>query len=213
MNKQINLKFNMSYLKTLAKEKFIRMSKDENLWDQIEDKLQDDFKPVCIYSIYDGLKREDSKLFIDDYTLTSSVFNSIPTEILNECAVFIISVGGSEKAQGILDEALFHMVKISFIEALRDLLRQELQEEHLVGSYFSPGIGDMDIKEIPTFAKLVDFNQAGVTVNDSYMMTPEKSLAGMYMFFSESHPESHNSCDTCMSRGYGCNLCSQGENK
>ena len=208
MNKQIKLNINKSYLRLLAKDKFINMSKDESLWDKVHEKLGKDIDPVCIYSIYSGLRREDSKLFIDDYTLTSSVFTSIPTEIIGECAVFVISLGENEKGKGILDEALIHMLKIAYIEAIRDLLRQELQEDHLVGSYFAPGLGDMRLEELPTFAKLVDFDQANVTINENYMMIPEKSIAGMYMFFSESHPENHNSCETCMSRGYGCDLCS-----
>lgn len=208
MNKQIKLKYNMDYLKSIAKNKFIDMSEDESLWDKVDESVINQLNPVCIYSIYSGLEREDGQLKIGDYQLKSSVFNSIPKEILGECAVFVISIGDKEKSNGILDEALNHMVKVAFLEAMRDLLRQELQEDHLVGSYFAPGIGDMPVEEITTFTKLVDFEQAGVSVNDSFMMIPEKSMAGMYMFFSESHPESHNSCDTCMSRGYGCNLCS-----
>lgn len=208
MNKQIKLKFNREYLTSIAKNKFIDMSKDEALWDKVDKSIFEKINPVCIYSIYSDLEKENGNLKIGEYALKSSVFNSIPKEILNECAVFVISIGDCKEDNGILDETLNHMVKIAFLEGMRDLLRQELQEDHLVGSYFAPGIGDMPVEEINTFTNLVDFQQAGVTVNNSFMMIPEQSMVGMYMFFSESHPESHNSCDTCMARGYGCNLCS-----
>ena len=208
MNKQIKLKFNKDYLLSIVKNKFIDMAKDENLWDKVDNNFIENLEPICIYSIYSGLERENGILKIGDYELKSSVFNSIPKEILGECAVFIISIKDKSDSKGILDETLNHMIKVAFLEGMRDLLRQELQEDYLVGSYFAPGIGDMPVEEIATFTKLVDFVKAGVDINDSFIMIPEKSMVGMYMFFSESHPESHNSCDTCMSRGYGCNLCS-----
>ena len=212
MNKQFKLEFGKRRLETLAKENFIDMSKDESLWDKANDIVKECLDPVCIYSVYSDLSVEDNILHIgDEFTLKSAVFSSIPKEILGQCGVFVMSVGDGSKCEGILDEGLEHMVRIAYLDALKDLLRQEFEGDYLVGSYFAPGLGDMKVEEIQTIAKMVDFEQAGVTINDSYMMEPVKSVAGLFMFFNEVHPESQNACTYCINGGdSSCNLCSAG---
>ena len=214
MNKQIKLEFGKKRLEKLAKENFIDMSNDESLWERANNNIKDSLNPVCIYSVYSDLEVEDSVLHIGEHSLKSAVFASIPKEILGQCGVFVMSIGAEGKGEGILDEGLDHMIKIAYLDALKDLLREEFEGDYLVGSYFAPGIGDMKVEEISTIAQMVDFEQAGVTINDSYMMIPEKSTAGLFMFFNEVHPESQNACTYCMNGGdSSCNLCSAGKDK
>ena len=214
MNKQIKLEFGRKRLEDLAKINFIDMAKDESLWDQANDKIKDSINPVCIYSVYSDLSVDDNILHIGDYQLKSAVFASIPKEILGQCGVFVMSIGDTAKCDGILEEGLDHMIKIAYLDALKDILRDEFEMDYLVGSYFAPGIGDMKVEEIATIAKMVDFEQAGVKINDSYMMEPVKSTAGLFMFFNEVHPESQNACTYCMNGGdSSCNLCSAGKDK
>lgn len=214
MNKQVKLEFSRKRLETLAKENFIDMSKDESLWEQANEKVKETLNPVCIYSVYSDLSVEDNILHIGEFSLKSAVFSSIPKEILGQCGVFVMSIGDGDKCDGILDEGLDHMVRVAYLDALKDLLRDEFDDNYLVGSYFAPGLGDMKVEEIATIAKMVDFEQAGVKINDSYMMEPVKSTAGLFMFFNEVHPESQNACTYCMNGGdSSCNLCSAGKDK
>lgn len=203
------LKFNREYLDRLAKEFFIKIAGDEKLWDEIEE-ARNSISPVCFYNIYDEIKVEENHLVLDEnISLHSPYFSTLPSEILGSVACFAMTVGELPKdEESITKTALIDMAGTAYIDALRKVLSGELEEDYLVSGMVAPGIGEMPFEEIRKFEEIFDFSKLGISVNESFVMSPEKSATGIYMLFTEAHPENHNSCDVCMSRGYGCNFCS-----
>lgn len=213
---QILLDLNLSYAESSAKDRFVKMAGSDEKWENISEILKSLMKPAAAYRVIEEISRDGNTIEIEGMKLTSAVFSTLPEEIIGDCGIFAVTLGEYDSPYdengGISDQALFHMAETSYLEAFKDQMRMQFQEDYLVGSYFAPGLGDMPLEEIAVFEQLLDFQALGISVNGSFVMDPAKSVAGMYMFFREEHPHSTNSCETCMARGYGCNFCTGGEN-
>jgi hypothetical protein len=61
---------------------------------------------------------------------------------------------------------------------IRNLVCQEANEQCLKTTrYFSPGYGDWDISQQKDIFKIIPTNKIGVSLTESYMMVPQKSLS------------------------------------
>lgn len=210
MNKN-KLQISRELLDRFAKERFVQMAGSDQMWDEIYEKVSSSLKPQCLYIIYDDISVESNKLNIGGETLVSDFFAEIPKEIIGDAAAYVMTIGDIAKADaGVLDGTMIDIIGTAYVDALKNLLRMELQEDYILSGTVAPGIGKMAVEEIAKFDKLLDFSQIGIALNESYTMIPEKSATGLYMFFNEERPANTNSCETCMARGYGCNLCAVG---
>lgn len=212
--KKYQLKINNNLLVNIAKERFAKISNQEEKWDEIYNKIKDKLDPKCEYVIFNDIKIDGNNMSIGDQVISAEYFSTIPKEIIGDAAVSLLTIGDITVLEdSVLNNTLIDMVLTAFVDALRELLRMELQEDYIVSGSIAPGLEGMNIEEIIKFAKLIDFDSLGIKLNDSLVMIPEKSVVGLYLFFNEEHPISTNSCSTCMARGYGCNFCSvEGEN-
>lgn len=207
--KKYNLVINNSLFLSIAKDRFAKISQQEEKWDEIYDKIKNKIDPKCQYVIYNDIDINGNQMTISDQIISAEYFSTIPKEIIGDGAVALLTLGDVKvNDEGILNNTLIDMALTALVDALRELLRMELQEDYIVSGSIAPGLEGMSIDEISNFAKLIDFDQLGVTLNDANTMIPEKSVVGLYLFFNEEHPISTNSCATCMARGYGCNFCS-----
>lgn len=205
------MKISRAYLDDLAKKRFEKMAGDESLFDKTLKLVEGKLSPKCIYQIFSEIKRDGDVLYLnDEKTLKSDYFKTLPKEILGSIVCYAITIGDiSIESDSISDQGMVDILGTAYVDAVRDYLRTDLEEEeYIVGSNLAPGVKDMPFETIKDLDEILDLKSIGVTYNDSYMMTPQKSTTGMYMLFNAVHPDSGNSCDTCMSRGHGCNLCS-----
>lgn len=209
MKKQ-QLKINRNFLDSVAKNRFAQISKQAELWDDIYDKVKDKLEPRCQYVIFDDIKIEGNILHIGDQQIEENYFSTIPKEIIGQAAMYVLTIGDiADENESVLNSTLIDMIGTAYIDAMRDLLRMEFQEEdYLVSGSVAPGLEGMALSEISKFDAVLDFASLAINLNDSFVMVPEKSAAGLYFFFNEEHPVSTNSCATCMARGHGCNFCS-----
>lgn len=214
--KKNKLFINEELLDKLAKERFVDMAKGDEHWEEISQKLKAKMKPECIYTIFtkDEMNAEGNQITVAENTFHCDVFEQMPREIIGDMAVYLMTLGNTTaENNGILSETLTDMAQTAYLDALRDMLRMELQEEYIVsgGVAPAPGLDGMPIEEIKNIDDILDFSSLGVTLNEYCAMTPEKSTAGLYIFFKEEHPVNTNSCATCMARGHGCDFCMVGK--
>lgn len=205
------LNFNKSYINHLVKERFEKISNYKN--DEFFNKYIDELKGKCVYSIYDNVKKEKNILTIENISMEAEFFRSIPKEIVKGGVVYAVTVGDisglKTDAEGILEETMIDYLATAYIDVLRMYLREELEDEYLIGTSVTPGISTA-IDEIKKLETLVDMNVIGTTINDYLQIIPEKSACGILLIYEQAHPEHKNDCNTCMARGSGCNLCIQG---
>jgi len=83
---------------------------------------------------------------------------------------------------------------------IRNLVCQEANEQYLKTTrYFSPGYGDWDISQQKDIFKIIPTNKIGVSLTESYMMVPQKSLSwiiGIGKNITISSKNDH-SCQIC----------------
>lgn len=212
----VRLYINEELLDSYAKDRFLELSNDETVWNDVKNRIKEYIEPKGIYKIYKNISKTEDGVKVlgvkeNEINLKSSVIKNMPDEIVGAIAVIAASISEDESkkekittSQEILDD----MGKLAYLDALKKLIYIELQEEYLVGPYFAPGLSDIKISEIIELEKLLNIREIGITINEHHVMLPEKSVFGFYIIFNEAHPVSANSCETCMARGHGCNFCS-----
>lgn len=89
------------------------------------------------------------------------------------------------------------------IERLCDVFCKEIQEEAKKESLsctarFSPGYGDLPLEAQTQFFQLLDCQrQIGLTLNDSLLMSPSKSVTAVFGLGTCVGKEKEQKCDTC----------------
>lgn len=213
MNKNI-FNFPPAYLQEMAKKRYIQMTGSDDKWEGIIEICKEYIKPQCEYIIFkrEEINVHDNALTVEGQTFHCDIFSNMPEEIIGDIAVYAMTAGETPTASdSVLNETLTDIVFTAYIDAMRDILRSEFQEEYIVSGSMAPGIDGMPVEEIQIIDKLLDLSAIGISLNDHMTMIPQKSAAGLFMFFREEHPVNTNSCATCMARGKGCDFCVVGK--
>lgn len=217
--KRNSFNFPTAYLQEMAKRRYRQMTGNTDHWDEIVNAIKDIIDPRCEYIVYDRSEISPSgdSITVAGETFHCDLFANMPDEIIGDIAIYAMTAGeiSTETAglDGILNETLLDIALTAYIDAMRNALRDEFQESYIVSGSIAPGIEGMPAEEIASIDRILDLSSLGITLNEQYMMVPQKSTAGMFMFFKEEHPVNTNSCATCMARGKGCDFCIVGKDK
>jgi hypothetical protein len=105
---------------------------------------------------------------------------------------YVLDALGSTAAENVVEQ--FH----------RRMTARRKEKNGAVTLRFSPGYCDWPIQEQrPLFNLIAKTDKPGVILNDRCLMTPRKSVSGLFGILPpgvESGPEVHNPCDTCGKR-------------
>ena len=87
----------------------------------------------------------------------------------------------------------------AYCDEVNDVLRKEAQSQGLYcRPRFSPGYGDFDIKHQQDIVRLLDTpRQIGLTVTDSLLLAPVKSVTAVIGLSNEPQPCHKNGCEEC----------------
>ncbi len=163
----------------------------ENPNEEVCSLIEKSYKELCsvitpkyIYKEYD-FTRTDNGIIIDGIEfkskkLLSHLRNS--STIVLMCATLGQGVDTLIRKYSVTDVAMTsiaHCVGASLVENLCDKVCEEL-ENTINGEHrprFSPGYSDLDISQQVDFFKLLPIEkQLGVSLSDSYLMTPSKTV-------------------------------------
>jgi len=92
------------------------------------------------------------------------------------------------------------------VEAAADQIQSELklqadQEQKFITSRFSPGYGDLPLQIQKEFLNALDAGRKiGLSVTDSHLMTPSKSVTAIIGISNETITGSQDPCDACRLR-------------
>lgn len=119
--------------------------------------------------------------------------------------VFAASIGqpfdfliGKYKRISPAKSLVFQAIGTERIETLCDAICETIQEEYKVKlrPRFSPGYGDLSLDCQADILNYVEARRIGVTLNESLLMSPSKSVTAIAGFSDVAVGERHN-CDRC----------------
>ena len=98
---------------------------------------------------------------------------------------------------------LMHAYGAERIESLCDYFCEEIKKESLekgkfTTARFSPGYGDLPIEKQKDFFRLLDCSKnAGISLNESLLMTPSKSVTAIFGIGCNVNEKNRHNCNTC----------------
>lgn len=175
------------------------------------EEAKDEAEPSVIYEVKNISIRSPSSIEVDSrFLLTSknlvSSLNDSKTAVL-----FLATIGaGLEKKaslamkegdplKGYLLDRIGSMAVESLAERFEDKMRRKYARENKsVSMRFSPGYCDWKIEDQFELDKIIDFSRAGVSLNQSCMMVPKKSISGIIGIGNkDTYREVNTPCSAC----------------
>ncbi len=167
-------------------------SKDHVLSDELEVEIQRGqslLRPKGIYSVYPAQCMDSRHLKLGDITLQGKVATFLKRA--DSIAIFVVTVGqgitersriasdaGDPVAAWALD-AFGSYAAESAAEALAQRLQRQFPAVGAVSARYSPGYCGLHLKQQRGLFSLVDAAAIGVTLLDSMLMQPTKSISGV----------------------------------
>ena len=189
---------------------------DKNLDQMIDELIQETkelSRPRFIYNIF--TLKKDNEIFLNGTNLT---FNSsdIKKHLLysDKCAVMCATLGNEIEMRinyyskiELLKSIILDACASTYIEALCDEVDKELDKKAkseglYITSRYSPGYGDFDISIQKELLNIIEASKKiGVTVTDSFIMLPRKSVSAIIGFQNKNIINKIDRCDTCNLNG------------
>ena len=125
--------------------------------------------------------------------------------------IFLVTIGdlietkagdltlGKEPLEGYLLDRIGSFAVESLAESLEAGVRKDyMKQKKSVSMRYSPGYCDWPIEEQEMLNKLLDFSKIGVSLNESYMMKPKKSISAMVAIADKGiFTKTGSTCEIC----------------
>lgn len=126
-------------------------------------------------------------------------------------AIFLVTIGnaientagelsrGEEPLQGYLLDRIGSFAVESLAESIENKLRKGYSRlDKSVSRRYSPGYCDWPIEEQQILSKVIDFSRIGVSLTESCMMSPKKSISAMVAIADKGvFTKSGSTCEIC----------------
>lgn len=199
--------------KPLACSIFQHMSGEEEIVPEAElilQKEQDSLGTTLLVAEYNKaeLKFYEDTLAAAGISISCQAFESINWEKIKKAVFFIITQKeGRNQEEGILEKLYLDMWKSAYLNASLKIL----WESYMPGKplqVYGPGYYGMAVDAIKDIYTLLSGEKIGVTLNEKFIMQPEKTTAGVF-FVSQGDemPEGLPACDFCRANKTDCSFC------
>lgn len=163
------------------------------------------------YKIFENIKINvtDNTILIDDQTFSPAKIVVTQFKNATSLALFVCTAGKkiSEHSKQIANEGdtllsyIFDVIGSVTVEKamikIQKKLEQKMKENELcISDRFSPGYCEWSVAEQKQLFSLLPGNFCGITLSDSFLMSPIKSVSGMIAIGKEFKQ-----------KGYQCNWC------
>ena len=179
------------------------------LVDSLIKETTDIARPRFIYNIFSIEK--NNGIFLQNTNLTLMGRDiARHLEKSEKCAVLCATLGSEIEMKinyyskiELLKSVILDACASTLIEALCDnaenLIKEEAEKNgFFITSRYSPGYGDFDISIQKDLLNLIEApKRIGVTVTDSFIMLPRKSVSAVIGFQSEKTKKEIDKCSTC----------------
>lgn len=187
-----NLQINpLEVLRYLGYKRELIKNEDIDLAKKYIEKARETFNAKAVYERFPVKVYGDGNIDMPYGTIRSESL----TRNLEGCSdiyIFAATIGANfdrmmqrARAMSMSEAAILQAVGAAAVEELCDLLNKELDKkaldnEEILRPRFSPGYGDLELNnQLGVFAVLSPYRYTGITLNDSLLMSPEKSVTAI----------------------------------
>lgn len=181
----------------------------DNLVDSLIRETLDTARPRFVYSIFETEKNNGIILKNTDLILKGANISDHLKES-EKCAVMCATLGSEIEMRinyysktELLKSVILDACASTLIEALCDNTENIIKEEagkdgYFITSRFSPGYGDFDISVQKDLLNIIEAQKKiGVTVTDTYIMLPRKSVSAVIGFQYKEPKIEIDKCSSC----------------
>lgn len=141
-------------------------------------------------------------------TFTCSAFEQIPEDAVEEVYLYAVCAGDfALPDENIMNQLYADIWGTAFADAVRVLIKKELETLGTLSDSFGPGFYGMDITHMQAMDAILDFESLGIQLRNSRIMVPLKSCAGIYFRVNESYIPINAACSDCLGTHSSCQLC------
>ncbi len=185
----------------------------------IRDKLLNESSIKAIISSFDKSVISEKTVDINGIKFECNAFRQIDKENINKIYIYILTAGHFELPDASMLELVYADAwGTAYVDAGRDILRSilsmdnyinqiERENDNFLSDSFGPGYYGMDITQVMNFFKVLDSGKIGVSVRESGLMEPAKSIAGFYIAVKDKNQIPGKDCQSCLSNAKGCYYC------
>lgn len=194
------------------------------------DLLQKRINIKAISSFHQDINLQGNLLRVRKREFRCNAFEQIDHNSIHGIYLYIVTVGDFFlEHEGILRQVFADIWGTAYVDAARNLLeswllddyyekfgeKEDLQHnKYSLSNSFGPGFYGMDLDQIQDIIAMVDKEKIQVSVKEnSNLMTPLKSCAGIYFVVDDRYKMIGKECEKCMGNAYGCKLCNRLKSK
>lgn len=185
--------------------KYQRMQKDAfNIRKVIEDRIQ----LQSIYLFSDDVVMHGREAEIAGKIFYCSAFEQIDPGAVKGVYLYAAAAGRFDYPDDpVMNQLYADIWGSAFTDAIRIMLKQEIEKETLLSDSFGPGFYGMDVTSMDTIDELLDFSRIDVKLHNNRILVPMKACAGMYFAVDETYEKLDEACLACMGNHASCRLC------
>ena len=179
---------------------------------EILEEIKDNVRIKCAYRSVNQFRIQGNILTIDGVELKCNVIEHFGKAMIEKVYLYVVT-SGEYRIDSEQLSRLFYADSwgTAFVQSARDTIREAIEEEN-PGSFvlesFGPGYFGMPLEEIAKFFQLINCKPIGVLYNESGLMVPVKSLAGINVVLKSPIEIDIDDCRSCIGDKTGCEFCS-----
>lgn len=178
----------------------------DSVWQFVVERLQIDIflKPILEYSFCkEYMLLENQRIF---YDLPLSEYEE---QITGVYAFLVSEQTIAEEGQSTLEQLYTHVWQNSYLDAAREWLKEWIgkNDSSFVSQSIAPGFFGIAVKDMRKIYDIIGGQQTGVKIGNNEMLSPEKSVLGIYLTLKDDINIFGRQCAHCLARGKNCEFC------
>lgn len=199
-------------------DKSQRMLKDAT---EIKNEIEKSLRIKAAGSFFSNFEVYEDTLTIERVSFKCNPFSLLCQKNVKGVYLYAMTAGDYFfEDRRILDQLYANIWRTSYLDAGRTALKKlllqhycskncndELLKEVIIAGSFGPGFYGMNPKDIVKIVKLVDSAGIGVECNESEIISPIQTCAGIYLLIEPGTLSLGEECNTCLGSRMNCNMC------
>lgn len=181
---------------------------------ELREKIRSRINPQAVLSRFASPELEGEALKIQGVDFYCKALAQLAPKHVTDFYLYLLSVGNVYWDEGPTIFMLYgDMWGTAYVNATRDCLKALVAEDAkargalAVSDSFGPGFYGMPVSEIPKFFRLLHADEIGVSLLESALMLPLKTIVGMYAAVDQAGFLPGADCRTCLNQGNHCEFC------
>ena len=175
---------------------------------EIRKQIDERIKTKLVYSFFDDVTLNANKLNVAGIEFSCNAFEQLDPRNLCGAYVYLLTAGDCRLDDApILDQLLADFWGTAFVDAARLMFREQIEKGKHLSADFGPGFYGMPVTQMHGIEKLADAALIGVRINESSLLVPAKSCAGIILLGEAPFEEMDAACADCRGTVLSCNIC------